>query len=242
MNVELHEGLKRIDERAFQGCSSLERIRIPSTVKKISKYAFDGCNQLINVELLEGLERIEYKAFHECTSLTSIRIPSTVKEISGRAFEKCNNLEAIEFCNETEQFVDEVPLPWWNHGVSKASLRTYSFLVRCNILARLGTIQVQKWKINIHDMLQRIPEEVFKEVKYRDWDEPHFGSIEHRLSEYKQAQEVAPFLELALWKAKMTEQSNGNLINDDAKMLCRIDSLSMFSIIFPNVISFLFEE
>ncbi len=83
-------------------------------------------------------------------------------------------------------------------------------------------------------MLQRIPEGLEDDI--------YFQSIESRLANYARLQEVAPFLELAFWKTKITERSNGNLINDDLKILCRIDSFSMFAIIFPNVISFLFEE
>ncbi len=240
MNVELCQGLERIGIYAFDGCTSLVSIRIPSTVKMIGKWAFAGCSQLINVELCEGLERIDERAFRGCTSLTSIQIPSTVNYIERGAFSGCDSLLAIEFSEEIEQFVDEVLLPWWNHGVSEASLRTYSFLVQGNIPARLDTIKSQKWKITIHVMLQRIPEQLKWVNKF--WIDRYFDSIEYRLSDYEQAQEVVPFLELALWKVKITEQSNGSLINDDSKILCRIDSFSMFAIIFPNVLSFFFEE
>ena len=83
-------------------------------------------------------------------------------------------------------------------------------------------------------MLQRIPEEPHKER--------YFDTIESQLSNYEHLQEAAPLLELALWKAKIMEQSKGGLINNDTKILCRIDSIPMFAIIFPNVISFLVEE
>jgi hypothetical protein len=233
-NVKLNEGLECIEGWAFQGCTSLTSIIIPSTVKEISGEAFKDCSQLRIVELNEGLERIEWKAFKGCMSLESIRIPSSVKKIAKDAFEDCNNLEAIEFCNEIEKFVNEVSLQWWNHGVSKASLRMYSFLVEGNIPARLSAIKCRAWKDNIYNMLQRIEE--LKEDKY-------FDSIESQLANYVYLQEVAPFLELALWKAKITEQqSNGDLIRDDTKMLCRIDSFAMFAVVFPNVLSFLFEE
>ncbi len=182
-------------------------------------------------------------AFCECESLAFIRIPSTVYYIAADAFNKCTSLVEIEF--------SEVSLPWWNHGASKASLWTYSFLVEGNILACLGTIKVQKWKDNIYNMLQRIPEMwIVDEEEDNDEEEEeesgytyYFGDpIESQLSYYEYLHGVALFLELAIWKVKITEQSNGNLIDDDTKMLCRIDSISMFAIIFPNVISFFFEE
>jgi hypothetical protein len=256
-NVELNDGLEHIDRWAFEGCTSLEQISFPSTVKVIGEGAFRGCSHLRIVELREGLERINTWAFAGCTSLESIRIPFTVIEVGQRAFRGCNNLAEIEFCDEMEQFVNEASLPWWNHGVSEVSLRAYSFLAQHNIPARMDTIKVQKWKNNIHNMLQRIPEELKKEEEEEENDESegdnyfyefaeevndYFFSIEARLANYEHLQEVAPFLELALWKAKIMEQSNGSIINNKKKILCRINSFSMFAIIFPNVLSFLFEE
>jgi BspA type Leucine rich repeat region (6 copies) len=246
-----------IDDGAFDGCTSLTSIRIPSTVKRIRPEAFRECTQLMNVELLEGLERIDSWAFTWCTMLANIIIPSTVNYIGKNAFNYCSGLIAVEFCEEIEQFVTEVSLPWWNRGVSKASLMTYSFLARRNIPARLGRIKAQTWKINIHDMLQSVPamiplrelrgpeedqeerEELGDDV---DNDDDYFNLIESQLSNYEYLQEVAPFLELALWRAKIMEhQSNGNISNveNEGKLMCRTNSFSMLAIIFPNVISFL---
>ncbi len=48
-------------------------------------------------------------------------------------------------------------------------------------------------------------------------------------------------LELAIWKSKIAEQTDGavHLLDANMKMACRIDSLSMVDIIVPNVLSFL---
>jgi hypothetical protein len=89
-NVELCDGLERIDCGAFEGCTLLERIIIPSTVKVIGVTAFNDCRQLRNVELSEGLERIHWEAFQGCTSLERINIPSTVKAIGVTAFLDCS--------------------------------------------------------------------------------------------------------------------------------------------------------
>jgi hypothetical protein len=164
----------------------------------------------MNVELCEGLDFIDNRAFRSCTSLQSIAIPSTVSHIRKNAFSRCERLEEIEFSEEIEQFVHEVSLPWWNHGNSAESLRTYSVLAQHNIPARLGQIKKRSWKIHIHDMLQRIPEGL-KGVNY------YFNSIESRLASLEHLQKVAPILELALWKSHMEGQA----------------------IIIPNVLSFL---
>jgi len=47
INVELCEGrLEHIDRGAFENCTSLKSINIPSSVKVIGKEAFSGCSQL----------------------------------------------------------------------------------------------------------------------------------------------------------------------------------------------------
>ena len=48
-------------------------------------------------------------------------------------------------------------------------------------------------------------------------------------------------LELAIWKLKIVEQSDGVIYPLDAnlKMACRIDSRTMVGIVVPNVLSFL---
>jgi hypothetical protein len=48
-------------------------------------------------------------------------------------------------------------------------------------------------------------------------------------------------LELAIWKSKIIERTDGNidLLNADMKIECWTDSLTMVVIIIPNVLSFL---
>ena len=67
-------------------------------------------------------------------------------------------------------------------------------------------------------------------------------SFNSQLANYEQLQDAALVLELAVWKTKVMEPSNGNLIDDNGKLMCRIDSLSMVSVIIPNVLSFLVDE
>jgi hypothetical protein len=153
------------------------------------------------------------------------------------AFFRCTSLVAIEFCNEIEQFVHEASLPWWNTGISEVSLRTYSFLAQRNIPARLNLINCRGWKDNIHEMFSRIPEEDSGKEKANNLVESH-------LLNYENLQCGLPILELALWRAKIIEQFDSNIISveNDAKLMCHTHSFAMFAIIFPNVISFFVNE
>ncbi len=152
--------------------------------------------------------------------------------IAQDAFIYCRkSLVAIEFCEEMEQLVRVVPIPGWNHGKSERSLWIYSMFAQLNVPVRLGAIKVQEWKSNIHKMLRSI------RVK-KSWNEKAtmkaYILVNSRLFKYEFLQDVvAPILELALWKAKMDEHSDGN------KLQCRFDSLSMVPIIIPHALSFL---
>ena len=65
----------------------------------------------------------------------------------------------------------------------------------------------------------------------------YFHSIDSVLSAY----EGSTMLELAIWKSKIVEQTDGVIypLDADLKMACRIDSLTMVDIVVPNVLSFL---
>ena len=69
----------------------------------------------------------------------------------------------------------------------------------------------------------------------------HFCSIDIKLSVYKDMINTYTLLELAIWKSKIMEQTDGNigLLTPDKMMERRIDSLSMVEFIVPNVHSFL---
>jgi hypothetical protein len=258
--VTLHDGLEEIEENTFCACTSLHEILIPNGVKFIKKHAFKRCTQLSSVVILgeglegigegsfrectsiqsvilgEGLEEIGEWAFRDCTSLIEIVIPPAVKIIGIKAFSGCTNLTRVVFNNEIEEFVlAESMREWWNHGIHDYSLSTYCFLVKCDIPRRLGRVRPRKWQTSIHGMLRSIPMISPRRVT------PYFDSIDSKLFFYESVEDFPTLLELAIWKAKITDQydSYNNTITIDMKMRCRTDSVIMVTIIVPNVLSFL---
>lgn len=88
---------------AFHGCTGLETVILPGTLKTIEDCVFEDCSSLSFLLLEEGLESIWQSAFHNCTSLEEICIPSTVTYIGGNdsgdygAFMGCKNLKRVFF-------------------------------------------------------------------------------------------------------------------------------------------------
>jgi hypothetical protein len=155
-----------------------------------------------------------------------------VREIDETAFEECSNLTTVQFCDEIEEFVSgESMRHWWNNGVHEKCLSTYCLLVRFNIPERLGLVRATQWQDSIHGMLMRIP------FISKNGMDSYFRSMDSKLSAY----EGSTMLELAIWKSKIVEQTDGVIypLDADLKMACRIDSLTMVGIVVPNVLSFL---
>jgi hypothetical protein len=211
----LNDELEVIGERTFKGCA-LEGIDIPPSVRAIQAHAFGGCSQLATAIFNDGLEEIGARAFKGC-ALERIDIPPTVREIDETAFEECSNLTTVQFCNEIEEFVSgELMRHWWNHGVHERFLRTYSFFIRCNIPERVGLLLPRMWQSNIHAMLGGIPSISSKGL------DSYFHSIDSKLSVYNKLKDAPALLELAIWKSKIIERTDGNidLLDADMKIEC----------------------
>ena len=104
----------------------------------------------------------------------------------------------IKFSNEIKKFVSSDAMrEWWNWGVGRKFLRTYGFLVRCDIPALLaGLSKISSWQATIHNMLRIIPAIVTVDDGYADnyYTEEHFDAINARLTMYESLLNEAPTL------------------------------------------------
>ena len=74
---------------AFQDCTGLTSIEIPSSVTSIGGHAFQDCTGLTSIEIPSSVTYIDWYAFFGCTGLTNIEIPNSVTSIYISAFAKC---------------------------------------------------------------------------------------------------------------------------------------------------------
>ena len=198
--MTLHDGLKEIGAKAFAGCTLLQGIVVPPTVKSIKVWTFYKCSKLTTVTLHDGLEEIGEHAFFRCTSLQGIVVPPTVKAIKSRAFKK-SRLKRVVFCREIEEFVScKAMRGWWSRGINEKSLRTYGFLRQCNIPERLVLVPLLSWQDNVYEMLRCIPSKSIWSL------DAHLDSIDLKISIYEfLIEEGSPMLELAIWKSRSTQ-------------------------------------
>lgn len=131
-SIKLPAKLTRIHGNAFNGCSSLTFLSIPSSVilNQKDEGMFYGCSKLENIEfepenkstmlpdwcfyalkslkkvvLPTEIQEIGAEAFAMCESLETITIPNSVTKIGAAAFEHCYKITQIEF----PEGVKEIP-------------------------------------------------------------------------------------------------------------------------------------
>lgn len=104
--VRLPDSLKKIEIAAFMECSSLRDIEIPKGLTEIERELFRGCSSLHSVTIPDGVTRIKESAFLECSSLTHVEFPSTLVSIAQYAFQGCASLEQLEFPKTFEKIED----------------------------------------------------------------------------------------------------------------------------------------
>lgn len=87
---------------AFQECSNIKSVFIPSGVKKMGTHAFENCHNLTYVSIENGLTEIPDNAFCYCFSLNDINIPESVKKIGADAF-RSSSLSVVDIPANVEE-------------------------------------------------------------------------------------------------------------------------------------------
>ena len=97
--VTLPSTITSIGMCAFDDCYALAAINIPSCVTFIDGAAFSDCRNLTSIILPEGITSIGYWLLDGCIGLTEITIPESVTSIGNWAFARCSGLTHITIPN-----------------------------------------------------------------------------------------------------------------------------------------------
>jgi hypothetical protein len=73
----------------------LSEINWPAALVKIEDAAFEKCTSLPSAVFPNGLQTIEGDAFKGCLQLKNVELPVTIKELGGSAFQECKTLATV---------------------------------------------------------------------------------------------------------------------------------------------------
>lgn len=103
VNAVVREGTTTLGTGAFQNCTTLESVVLPSSLTTLGDVrmfpvevssVFDGCTNLCEITLPIGVTEITPYAFRGCTSLIKVNMPG-VKAVQPYAFDGCTNLQTV---------------------------------------------------------------------------------------------------------------------------------------------------
>jgi len=86
-------GVNRINDYAFYGIYSLNRVTFPDSLTAIGSNAFERCTNLKDVCFNEGLSTISSRAFVQCNALTKIELPYSITALADDIFNECYSIE-----------------------------------------------------------------------------------------------------------------------------------------------------
>ena len=129
------DGVTKIANYAFQGCTDLTEVLIGSGVKTIGDGAFKGCTSLIGITIPNNVTSIGTSVFENCTASTSVSIGSSVASIGRYAFKGCRNLTSI--------IVDEGNTEYYSYKncLIKNSSKTLVLGCQTSVIPQYGNVK-----------------------------------------------------------------------------------------------------
>lgn len=94
-SIDIPESIKIIPPYCFYGCSGLTSSPVKSTVTSIGAYSLYGCSGLESISIPESIQFIEEGSFANCSGLKQFVLPENLIGIKKDAFSGCSSLEQI---------------------------------------------------------------------------------------------------------------------------------------------------
>ena len=117
-SIVIPKNVTTLGTNLFQNCENLREVTFAGTkIKTIPNYAFDGCTSLTSIEIPSGVTAVNGYAFHNCTSLNNVVLPDSLTLIgtavsattatssalyTGYVFQNCTSLTEIDLPDSVE--------------------------------------------------------------------------------------------------------------------------------------------
>ena len=83
-------GTTEIGDMAFEGCTAIQSLHLPLSLRVIGNSAFSGCTGIRGtLKIPDGTTEIRSGAFAGCRSITALELPRSLRTISEATFRRC---------------------------------------------------------------------------------------------------------------------------------------------------------
>jgi len=252
VQVETHDGIRKVGKKAFYYCISVRSIVLRSVVG-IGSQAFQGCKNLTDVKFGDKLETIGIYAFDGCRSLQRLKLPSIITVTAG-AFVYCKALTSIEFSDRLETIESHafsgcerlqritIPLkrglfPIDPHRQEYNQFNYCDQIITVDLVGgahnkTIASLHMESWRIEMIEEINRINQvlpDIDRQQKtdeIKQWMDSVIDKMDHYKAEHhRYVKEAVNLLELAFWKAKLAEKEENSVERKTKKV--KLDAKSV---------------
>lgn len=171
-SVKLPSTLKSISKLGFYWCKNLNNVVIPGTVKEIGDNAFSWCESLSNLTISEGVEHIGEMAFFRCNNLNEVTIPRSVTQIDLQAF-------GWDYVNDYDVRNEDLVIKCYSGTAAEQYAKDNGF--KCVLLDTGETIEkgeptaAADGRFTCEEKGNNCAVKRFKDIQSADGDHNHYG-------------------------------------------------------------------
>lgn len=188
------DGVRRIENRAFENCEGLVGVSIPDSVKEIGAFAFRKCKSLTSVTIPEGVTKLEQCTFEDCRGLETVSLPDSLTEIGSNAFSFCLKLRSVRIPPHVTSI---------GHDAFSVCHALTSVVIPDSVKEigrRAFNVCIWLSSVTIPDTVERIGEEAFDMTPWLNQQEEEFVIVgNHILIHYNGKCEAAYIPDSVLW-------------------------------------------
>ena len=94
-SITIPSSVTSLGDDCFQSCSGLTSLTIPSSVTSLGEFCFSYCHSLTSITIPSSVTSLGKYCFAWCSGLTSVTIPSSVTSLGSECFRDCSSLTSI---------------------------------------------------------------------------------------------------------------------------------------------------
>lgn len=150
-DVIIPDGVTKIGDNAFSGCSSLTSVTIPDSVTEIGTYAFDVCSKLKEFTIPKNVTKLGFTILVDCDSLEKITILSKklnlIETFASGLYKNKDVLSTILGITEYGDAPLQVKIP-----TKTLTIYGYKYSKADEFIVRMNTLQVTRKAFGIKSL------------------------------------------------------------------------------------------